>query len=186
MVLDKDRIIEIFKHRKRKNNMNKVTPVDLPVTWQDIHRLSKELGQKLLPLHHNQPFKGVVAVTRGGLVPACLVAREINIRTIETIAVSSYDAQNQRELSVLKAADAAGDGAGWLVVDDLSDTGNTFRALRDILPKAHFACLYVKPDGKPMADSFVTEVTQNTWIFLPWEDQEFPPHIHAQIGTHLD
>lgn len=166
--------------------MNKVAPVDLPVTWQDIHRLAKELATKLRPLHAQTPFKGVIAVTRGGLVPACLIARDLDMRVIETISVSSYDAQSQRELSVLNATSVAGDGSGWLVIDDLSDTGNTFRALRNILPNGHFACLYVKPDGKPMADSFVKEVTQNTWIFLPWEDQEFPPHIHAQIGTHLD
>jgi hypothetical protein len=58
--------------------------------------------------------------------------------------------------------------------------------LRPVLSGLSSDTFAVKPDGKPMADSFVTEVTQNTWIFLPWEDQEFPPHIHAQIGTHLD
>jgi xanthine phosphoribosyltransferase len=159
---------------------------DLPVTWQDIHYLSKQLANQLHPLHSTTPFKGVIAVTRGGLVPACLIARDLDMRVIETISVSSYDAQNQRELSVLKATNSAGNGAGWLVIDDLADTGNTFRALRQILPQAHFACLYVKPAGAPTADSYVAEVSQDTWIFLPWEDQEFPPHIHAQIGTHLD
>jgi xanthine phosphoribosyltransferase len=158
---------------------------DFPVTWQDIHRVAKALSWKLQETSKDSPFKGIVAVTRGGLVPACLVAREMGIRVIETIAVSSYDAQSQRELAVLKPAVAAGDGAGWLVVDDLADTGNTFRALRTILPKAHFACLYAKPEGAPTADTYVTEVSQDTWIFLPWEDQEFPPHIHDQIGGHL-
>lgn len=158
---------------------------DFPVTWQDIHRISKDLSLKLLEKSKNAPFKGIIAVTRGGMVPACLVARDLDIRVIETIAVSSYDAQEQRTLNVLKPAHAAGNGDGWLVVDDLADTGNTFRALRTILPNAHFACLYAKPEGAPTADTYVIDVSQDTWIYLPWEDQEFSPHIHAQIGTHL-
>lgn len=158
---------------------------DFPVTWQDIHRTAKALSWKLQEKSKANPFKGVIAVTRGGLVPACLVAREMDIRVIDTIAVSSYDALKQRELEILKPTHVTKDGEGWLVIDDLADTGNTFRALRQILPKAHYACLYAKPEGAPTADTYVTEVSQDTWIYLPWEDQEFPPHIHEQIGGHL-
>ena len=158
---------------------------DFPVTWHDIHREAKALSWKLQEKSKDIPFKGIIAVTRGGLVPACLVAREMNIRVIDTIAVSSYDALTQRALEVLKPTHVTEDGDGWLVVDDLADTGNTFRALRSLLPRAHFACLYAKPEGAPTADTYVTEVSQDTWIYLPWEDQEFPPHIHAQIGGHL-
>jgi xanthine phosphoribosyltransferase len=160
---------------------------DFPVTWLDIHQVSKALAWKL---EGNGPdlggkWRGIVAITRGGMVPACLVSRELGVRIIETISISSYDHQTQSEVNVLKAPAAAGDGTGWLVIDDLADTGNTFRAVRKVLPQAHFACLYAKPDGAPTADSYVMEVSQDTWIFLPWEDQDFPPHIHDQIGQHL-
>lgn len=161
-------------------------PKDFPVSWEEIHRTSKALAWKLQErTKKDGEFKGMIAVTRGGLVPACLVAREIGIRVIETISVASYEHQEQSSSKIVKEAHAAGDGTGWLVVDDLADTGNTFRALRKVLPNAHFACLYVKPQGAPTADSYVTEVSQDTWIFLPWEDQDFPPHIHDQIGQHL-
>ncbi len=159
---------------------------DFPVSWEEIHRTSKALAWKLQEkAKATGPWKGIIAVTRGGLVPACLVAREIDVRVIETISVSSYVHQEQSASKIIKEAHAAGDGDGWLVVDDLADTGNTFRAIRKILPKAHYACLYVKPEGAPTADSYVTEVSQDTWIFLPWEDQDFPAHIHDQIGKHL-
>ena len=101
------------------------------------------------------------------------------------ILIASYDHQSQSAVNILKAPADCGDGTGCLVVDDLADTGSTFRAIRKILPQATYACLYVKPQGKPSADYFVTEVSQDTWIFLPWEDQDFPAHIHAKIGTHL-
>jgi len=41
--------------------------------------------------------------------------------------------------------------------------------VREMLPKAHFACLYAKPQGVPMVDTFVTEVSQDTWIYFPWD-----------------
>ena len=155
---------------------------DLPVSWNEIHVASKKLAQLL---RDKGPFKGIVAVTRGGMVPACLLARELDIRVIETVSYVSYDHQAQSTGKVTKPASLAGDGEGWLIVDDLADTGNTFRGLREIMPKGHYACFYVKPQGAPTADTYVTEVSQDTWIFLPWEDQDFPPHIHDKIGQHL-
>lgn len=157
-------------------------PVDYPVTWEEIHRLSKTLAAKL---KDKGPFKGIVAVTRGGMVPACLISRELDIRTIETVSYSSYEHQERSQGQITKEATAAGDGEGWLVIDDLADTGNTFRALRKKLPKGHFACFYVKPDGADTVDSYAADVPQDHWIFLPWEDQDFPPHIHEKIGGHL-
>jgi xanthine phosphoribosyltransferase len=62
-----------------------------------------------------------------------------------------------------------GRGKGVLVVDDLVDTGQTAKLVRDILPEAHFAAVYAKPMGRPMVDTFITEVSQDTWIFFPWD-----------------
>ncbi|MCD6074256.1 MAG: hypothetical protein K0Q70_1139, partial [Rhodospirillales bacterium] len=60
-------------------------------------------------------------------------------------------------------------GKGWLVVDDLVDTGVTMRATRELLPEAHVAAIYAKPKGMPFVDSFVHEVPQSTWIHFPWD-----------------
>lgn len=115
------------------------------------------------------PFKGIVAVTRGGLIPAAIIARELECRLVETISVVSYDEEKQGEPRVVKSAAAAGDGTGFLIVDDLVDSGVTARLVRELLPRAHFACLYAKPAGKPVTDSFVVEVPQETWILFPWD-----------------
>ena len=64
---------------------------------------------------------------------------------------------------------AAGDGAGFLIVDDLVDSGVTAGVVRDLLPRAHFACLYAKPAGQRLADTWVVEVPQETWILFPWD-----------------
>jgi xanthine phosphoribosyltransferase len=144
-----------------------------PVSWEELHRHSKALAWRLMD---KGPFRGIVAITRGGLVPAAIVARELEIRVIETVSIASYDEQKQGELTVLKAPHA-GDGAGWLLIDDLVDTGKTAQAVRKLLPRAHFATVYAKPAGRPLVDSFVTEVSQDTWIHFPWDlaPQAVPP-----------
>jgi len=139
-----------------------------PVSWDQFHRDARALAWRLAGAG---PFHAVVAVTRGGLVPAAVVARELNIRVIETVCVASYDHISQGELRVLKGVAESirsADGAGVLIVDDLVDTGKTAKIVRDILPKAHLATVYAKPMGLPMVDTFITEVSQDTWIFFPW------------------
>lgn len=158
-------------------------PTDVPFSWTKIHSDTKALCEDLKET--GKEWKAVVAVTRGGMVPACIVARDLDIRELDTISVSSYDYQSQSEARIGKAPEGIEDGEGYLIVDDLSDTGKTFNALRQMFPKATFACVYVKPKGKATADYYVTEVSQDSWIYFPWEDQEFPPHIMDEIGSHL-
>ena len=100
-----------------------------PVSWDQFHRDARALAWRLL---RRGPFEAIVCVTRGGLVPAAIVARELEIRLIETVCVASYhDYKTQGSLSVLKGvADSiakigGGGGQGVLIVDDLVDTGKT-------------------------------------------------------------
>ena len=136
------------------------------VTWDQLHRDARALAWRLIG---KGPFSGVVAITRGGLIPAAIVARELELRVIECVSVVTYDEETKGAPVVAKFPVAAGDGEGWLVIDDLVDTGTTARVVRGLLPKAHFATVYAKPSGKPMVDSYITEVSQDTWIFFPWD-----------------
>ncbi len=105
-----------------------------PVTWDQLHRDAKALAWRLL---EQGPFKGIIGVARGGLVPAAIVARELNIRLVDTLCICTYQGREQTGgEEVLKAIE--GDGDGWLVVDDLVDTGNTATIIRNMLPKAPF------------------------------------------------
>ncbi len=150
-----------------------------PVSWDQFHRDARALAWRLSGAG---PFEAVVAVTRGGLVPAAVVARELGIRVVETVCVASYDYDKQGQISVLKPVAASflgkDGGARVLIVDDLVDTGATAKVVREMLPKAHFATVYAKPAGRPMVDTFITEVSQDTWIYLPWDmGLQFTPPI---------
>ena len=142
-----------------------------PVSWDQFHRDARALAWRLTSAG---PFEAIVCVTRGGLVPAAVVARELGTRIIETVCVASYhDYKTQGGLQVLKPISPdvvkLGDGKGVLIVDDLVDTGATAKVVREMLPKAHFSAVYAKPLGRPMVDTFITEVSQDTWIYFPWD-----------------
>ena len=142
-----------------------------PVSWDQFHRDARALAWRLSGAG---PFDAMVCVTRGGLVPAAIVARELGIRVIETVCIASYhEYKTQGGLQILKGLGVElqkhAQGEKVLVVDDLVDTGTTFKVVRELLPKAHFATVYAKPAGRPLVDTFITEVSQDTWIYFPWD-----------------
>jgi xanthine phosphoribosyltransferase len=138
------------------------------VTWDQLHRDAKALAWRL---HALGPWKGIVAITRGGLIPAAIIARELECRLIESVSVVTYDEEERGEPVVTKSPAAAGDGEGWLIIDDLVDSGTTAKLVRALLPKAHLATVYAKPAGKPVVHTFITEVSQDTWILFPWDTE---------------
>ena len=152
-----------------------------PVSWDQFHRDCRALTWRL---NEVGPFHAVIAITRGGLVPAAIVARELGLRVIDTVCVASYDHDRQGDLQVLKGVSpdvaklGGGTGKGLLIVDDLVDTGTTGRLGRQLLPDAHFATVYAKPKGKPAASAKVASPMQDTWIHFPWDTAlSFQPPI---------
>ena len=137
------------------------------VSWDQIHRDSRALAWRLDKRGPGKDgaWRAIVAITRGGMAPAMIIARELDVRTVDTISVKSYDWQTQTgDMAVLKAPDAAlmGDGTGILVIDDLVDSGKTLKLVRRMYPNAHFATVYAKPQGREMVDTYITEVSQDT------------------------
>ncbi|HHF3506830.1 TPA: xanthine phosphoribosyltransferase [Haemophilus influenzae] len=137
------------------------------VTWDMFQMHARKLSERLLPASQ---WKGIIAVSRGGLFPAAVLARELGLRHIETVCIASYhDHNNQGELQVLHAAQVPNGGKGFIVVDDLVDTGNTARAIRQMYPNAKFVTVFAKPAGAELVDDYVIDIPQNTWIEQPWD-----------------
>ncbi len=143
------------------------------VSWDQIHRDARALAWRLQGLGPDDgAWRAVVAITRGGMAPAMIVSRELDIRVVDTVSVKSYDRMTQAEPRLIKAPspEIMGDGgAGVLIVDDLVDSGKTLELVRALYPRAHYATVYAKPKGKPMVETYITEVSQDTWIFFPWD-----------------
>ncbi len=140
---------------------------DCHLSWDDLHAdtiaLARQLGD-------DNDWKGIIAITRGGMVPACIVASELGVLNVETLCITSYDVKEQSEAKTLKTPENIEDqGQGWIIVDDLADTGQTFKLARESYPKAHYACVYTKPRGESQADSYIKSFPQDTWVHFPWE-----------------
>ena len=137
------------------------------MTWDMFQMHARKLSERLLPASQ---WKGIIAVSRGGLFPAAVLARELSIRHVETVCIASYhDHNNQGELQVLHAAQVPNGGEGFIIVDDLVDTGNTARAIREMYPNAKFVTVFAKPAGAELVDDYVIDIPQNTWIEQPWD-----------------
>lgn len=135
------------------------------VSWEELHRDTRTLAARLMPADQ---WRGAIAISRGGLVPAAIIARELNIRLVDTVCVASYENKTQQnDIRLLKGVE--GDGEGMLLIDDLVDTGGTARFVRELIPKARFVTVYAKPAGLPLVDDFIEEVGQDTWINFPWD-----------------
>lgn len=137
-----------------------------PISWEQLHGDARALSWRLLEI---RKWRGIIAITRGGLVPAAIIARELDIHLVDTVCISSYTWKDQGKIAVLKPV--AEDGEDWLLVDDLVDTGKTAAVVREMIPRAHFATVYAKPAGRPLVDTFITEVSQDTWILFPWDSE---------------
>lgn len=135
------------------------------ISWEDMAEMSDKLAGILWP--RRDEFKTIIAITRGGMVPAAIVARRLDIKYIDTVGISSYEDKIQGEVQVIKTI--PGNGEGCLVIDDLVDRGTTAQVIRQMLPKSVIAVLYAKPSGKPFADIAVKDIPQDVWIEFPWE-----------------
>lgn len=138
-------------------------PLVTHLSWDRFHQDCRTLSVRLM---HRQ-WRGVIAIARGGLIPAAIIARELNIRLCDTLCVASYDHDQQGEPDILKAVE--GDGDGFLIVDDLVDTGVTARLVKKMLPKASLAVVYAKPQGEALADYWVDRFEQDNWLHFPWD-----------------
>ena len=150
------------------------------VSWAEVHRDSKYLVRKLMP---HGPWKGVIALTRGGLVPAAIIAREMDIRIVDTLSIPTYDDQLKGTLKVFKAPNQAisEQGEGWLLIDDLVDTGTTAKEALRLLPKVHFSTVYAKPQGLSYVNTYSHDVEQDVWVFFPWDTE--PQYIEPLADT---
>ncbi len=136
------------------------------ITWERIHQDCKILARRLCGI---KKWSRIVGVARGGLIPTAIIARELNIRLVDTVCISSYSVREQGEASILKQLQSEDGGQNWLIIDDLVDTGKTAKVVRGLLPNAHFATVYAKPEGRPYVDDYIMEVNQDTWILFPWD-----------------
>ena len=144
---------------------------ELPITWDQFHTDVRILANHIQS--SGNEFDTIVAITRGGLVPAAILAQLLNVRYIETLGLSSRDDDRERTImSVIKTVNTAvfnTGGSNTLVVDDLVDSGHTMRYVAKLLPRAYRAVVYAKPLGRDACHVRAADMPQDRWLVFPWE-----------------
>ena len=142
----------------------------LYLTWAELYQDSKKLAAAIRADHSS--WSQIIAVSRGGLFPAAIIAKELDVKYVDTVCISSYRHYEKKEMRIIKRID--NDSENILVIDDLVDTGETAEVIREMLPNAFYAVLYAKPEGLPLVDSYYKPVSPDTWVVFPWEEGSTP------------
>jgi len=138
------------------------------IDWNRVHNDSIMLSNMISNISSN--WKGIISVTRGGLFPALIIAQNLNIHMVDTICVKSYSDKQRQHVNIIKnCINIDNKGDGWIVIDDLVDTGETLQHVKKLYPKALFGVIYAKPKGKYITNLFVCEVPQDIWVVFPWD-----------------
>jgi xanthine phosphoribosyltransferase len=136
------------------------------VTWDMLQIYTRKLANRLLKKIHT--FNGIIAVSRGGLVPSALLARELDVRHVDTVCIASYNYDClKKNRKIIKKSE--GNGEKIIVIDDLVDTGGTAKIIRNLYPKAYFVTIFAKPMGRLLVDDYIIDIPQNVWIEQPWD-----------------
>jgi hypoxanthine phosphoribosyltransferase len=147
------------------------------LSWSEIETLVSELTAKLA-----DNYDALLVITRGGMIPACLISQQRNWRNILVAAVQFYTGiGTTRDIPTFLQfpSDPLIAGKHLLVVDDIWDSGRTITAVKQRLEQAgatfEVAVLHFKPqaskvEGQP--DYFVDATDE--WIVYPWEPAHDP------------
>ncbi len=140
---------------------------ELYLSWDEVQANCIELAYKIIATKRR--YDAIVAVTRGGMFPAGVLARELDIHYVDTICLSRYNVMEVNdEEQVLKIPQGLQDKS-VLVVDDLADKGRTLDMVKEHLPNAIVATIIVKPEGKDRVNVYVRETAQEVWVRFPWD-----------------
>ncbi len=144
------------------------------ISWEEFYSDSKYLCKEIQSMNMN--IKGIVCITRGGLVPTAIISSELNIRKIETYGIKtysdSYQKEDKKEILSMPIEALRDQGKDWIILDELVDTGNTADYMLKQLPLAKLFAVYTKIPNQKSITKYIKEFNKNTWLYFPWEKDQ--------------
>lgn len=140
------------------------------ITWDEIKHWSDILAEKIKADCTNLDQATLVAVSRGGLIPAQLVAYKLNIRDVRVMKLISYNDQGTREAIKDISTDRLFDGSDVYFIDDLADSGATVDYIRKRFPSARICTLLMKTCCEEEPDICIRSgLKAESWLVFPWD-----------------
>lgn len=154
-------------------------------TWHYIAAACSSLAHRVKETERDHPITHVVGISRGGLIPATLIAKHLDVREVVSFGLKSYNDGDDYETRISTPTvyqdirdcyQLSRDGSHTLVVDDVTDKGNTFkyieRALKDMSSVINFktSTIFKKPTSSFDPDYVYNMAPIEEWIVFPWEN----------------
>ena len=132
--------------------------------WDDIENLVKKTALKIKK-NNNKKYDLIIGIKNGGIIPAILISRELDINDIEFITI--------RKNKIFKFNKFHKDKKYLLIIDEIYDTGKTFSIVNEYFKRFEYdyACLisrYRIPDNHKIVTGKV--LNHKKWIVFPWEN----------------
>lgn len=134
--------------------------------------MAGDLAERLRQAAPVGGWRGILSIARGGLIPSALISYALGLRRVRVMTIASYDDRSRGQLRIKDGTALPGDGDGWLVVEDIADTGSTLKLVRALAPRTKIAVLVAKTDGLSSTDFAIRTVPQSCWVDFPWERRE--------------
>ena len=184
----------------KESDINKKLACEL-ITWDHFYALCQKLSS--LILENNYRPDVIVAIARGGYAPARILADYLGVMDLISIRIEHYRGTHKEPRAVIKTSLISDlDQQRILIVDDVSDTGDTFRAAtqhveQHAIPKMiKTAAIHHKVVSSYVPDFYANKVTQWRWIIYPWaviedltsliKSMESRPESLEEIATRLE
>ena len=157
------------------------------VSWEQFHTLARQLAL----LVRSSGFKPdmIVAIGRGGYMPARVLSDYLDIYNLSGFKIEHYRrARKQAQARVRYPLSANVEGLKLLLVDDVSDGGDTFEVavshLHERGPPAEIrtAVLHHKTVSSFVPDFYTTELTEWRWLIYPWAILEDVSGFIRELG----
>lgn len=142
----------------------------LYLTWEQFHQDTTKLANLIKTQYEDEKFVGIVAIARGGYIPAAIIANQLNIKNLRSISISSYDDIEEKREKNIQVNHIFNTEEKWLVIDELADTGHSLELIRQYHPNSVLAVVYAKPEGMEKSDLYAVSMPQDQWIVFPWEE----------------
>lgn len=143
------------------------------ISWEYFYQLSQQLARSI----HTAWFRPdlIVAIGRGGYLPARVLSDYLDVFDLASIKIEHYHgAHRQRVARVRYPLNAEVQGRQVLLVDDVSDSGETFEVAVQHLhergepEELRTAVLHHKQVSSFVPDFYAEEVVEWRWIMYPW------------------
>lgn len=139
-------------------------------TWNDVHQRCKKIVKELKGRYTDITDYEIVGISRGGLVPAVVISNLLGIRKVYSLGLKTYEDQTRNSAEIYQVPDLA-DSNKILLVDDISDTGESFIIVKKLYSHKQLVTVsvYMKQKTKFVPDIVGENIDNNNWVVFPWE-----------------